>query len=88
MAWIKISCDELRTEFGAATAFLSAVVAEGGFTATELSGMSAITVFRGDTVPITMSGGTISFGGAPITGAEISVSNGLIDALSAVPAVG
>ncbi len=75
-------------EHDAAVAFLGGLVAEGLFTSAELAGMSGVKVFSGATVPVTASGSTITFGGAPISGADVTASNGVLHALSAVPTQG
>jgi branched-chain amino acid transport system substrate-binding protein len=78
--------DRLRTDPTAANDLLRDLVVDERLSSSQLT-TGPQRVISGATVDVTVADGTITFGGAEVTGPDIDASNGVAHAVSAVPHV-
>ena len=78
--------DTLRTDAAFADAFLRNLAVEGALATADLRTGPLLTI-GGEDVDVVVSGSSITYGGAAVTGPEILASNGIAHTLSAVPEI-
>ena len=76
----------MRTDAAAADAFLRDLAVEGALASSDLRSGPVQTI-GGASVDVAVSGSSITYGGAPVSEADIPASNGVAHALSALPEV-